>query len=221
MLKDAQLLAELDPFGKPLLHLYEWATPSATYGHFIDLSKHIDLAEASSISFARRPTGGGIVFHIWDLAFSFLMPAEHPLCSKNTLENYQFVNQIVLEAVKDYLKLEEPSLIPTDAPSLGPNCNHFCMARPTIYDVVYQGTKIAGSAQRRTKLGYLHQGTISLAYPDLELLNRVLLSKQEITAAMAAYSFAPLGQNWTSESLSSARTTLQTLLEQKFLTSLS
>ena len=214
---DSDLLSNLAPDGKPILHFYDWTQPTATYGHFIDPKKHIDLDQArfNGLHLARRPTGGGIVFHIWDLAFSFLMPANHPKCSENTLDNYKFVNEIVLEAVKEYLNLEA-ILIPEHAPLLGPNCNHFCMARPTIYDVVYKGLKVAGAAQRRTKRGYLHQGTISLAYPQIALLKKVLLSEQEITAAMEAYSFAPLGKSWTRESLQEARVKLKELLFLKF-----
>ena len=210
MTLDAQLLVDLE---HPILHFYDWIKPSATYGHFIDLSKHIDLGKAAAqgLSFGRRPTGGGIVFHIWDLAFSFLMPVTHELCSDNTLENYRFVNEIVLDAVKDFLSLSGLSLIPAHAPEMGPNCTHFCMARPTIYDVVYNGLKIAGAAQRRTKKGYLHQGTISLKFPDLHLLNEVLLSKDEITQAMSAYSFAPVTGD-----LGKARMDLKEILQQKF-----
>lgn len=214
---DAALLADLE---KPILHFYDWVGNSATYGHFVYLEKHIQLEQAKrlGLSFARRPTGGGIVFHIWDLAFSFLLPATHPACSANTLENYRFVNQIVLETVKEYLSLTGVNLIPQHEPEQGPSCTHFCMARPTIYDVVYNGLKIAGAAQRRTKKGYLHQGTISLAAPNVELLREVLRSNDEITQAMNQYSFAPLGANPAAPVLKQARLDLQELLHQKFAT---
>ncbi|MDE3045979.1 MAG: lipoate--protein ligase family protein [Verrucomicrobiota bacterium] len=218
---DAQLLAELEPGGLPILHFYDWARASATYGHFIDLKKHLDLEKVKRyrLALAKRPTGGGVVFHIWDFAFSFLMPADHPACSKNTLENYQFVNGIVLETVAEHLALQ-PSLIPEPLPALGPQCNHFCMARPTIYDVVYEGKKVAGAAQRRTRQGYLHQGTISLAFPHFGLLKEVLLSQEEVTRAMETYTFAPLGSLSRPDELKRVRVELQRLLEQKFLAKL-
>src|SRR5579872_5214172 len=104
---DENLLEKLDPAGSPILHLYQWAGPSATYGYFIAPDQHIDLenAKRNRLSLARRPTGGGIVFHIWDLAFSFLMPSEHPHFSIGTLQNYQFVNKAVLETVQTYFSL--------------------------------------------------------------------------------------------------------------------
>jgi lipoate-protein ligase A len=222
MAMDAKFLLELEI---PTLHFYDWIKPSATFGHFIDVGKHFDLEKvaAKGISLARRPTGGGIVFHIWDLAFSFLLPVGHRACSDNTLENYRFVNEIVLESVREYLYSHLPevwnelSLTPEHAPERGPSCTHFCMARPTIYDVVYNGLKIAGAAQRRTKKGYLHQGTISLASPDLGLLSEILLSKEEITGAMEAYSFAPCK---TPVELGRAKIDLQELLHKKFLAKL-
>jgi lipoate-protein ligase A len=197
MALDGKLLEELDPKGSPILHLYEWERPSATYGYFIQPEKHIDLAKAEErgVALARRPTGGGIVFHIWDLAFSFFMPSEHPAFSQNTLENYRFVNEAVLAAVESLFDLKRAKLIGKDGPSLGPNCQNFCMARPTQYDVVYEGMKVAGAAQRKRKQGYLHQGTVSLACPDVELLKEILLSKEELVAAMEAYTFAPLGSD--------------------------
>lgn len=186
---DEDLLEALDPSGEPILHLYDWATPSATYGYFVRPETHLNLL--GGVDFARRPTGGGIVFHIWDLAFSFLMPSNHPHFSLSTLGNYEFVNRAVLETVQTYFSLA-PELILKDGIELSADCQNFCMAKPTQYDVVYQGKKIAGAAQRRRKQGYLHQGTISLCSPDLKLLKAVLLSKEDIVRAMQTFTFSPV-----------------------------
>ena len=212
---DALLLEELSA---PTLHLYEWARPSATYGYFTKPENHLNLknVELRHLDLARRPTGGGIVFHIWDLAFSFLLPSTNPAFSLNTLENYAFVNQVVLEIVRDFFSLKDPlELIAQNGVSLGPDCQNFCMAKPTQYDVVYQGLKIAGAAQRKRKQGYLHQGTISLAYPHLDLLEDVLLSKKEVLEAMKSYTFAPLGRLWEPEELHATRRELEKLLADK------
>jgi lipoate---protein ligase len=100
------------------------------------------------------------------------MPAGHPLCFSTPLENYRFVNQGVLEAIR-------PLLPCCSAAGLFPSIQTdvFCMARPTIYDLILDGKKIAGAAQRRRKNGYLHQGTISLVAPEPILLQK-LVSKE-------------------------------------------
>lgn len=209
---DEKLLLELDPAGEPILHLYLWNGPAATYGYFIDPGEHLDLTKIHShrISLARRPTGGGIIFHIWDLAFSFLMPSGHPCFSTNTLANYRFVNEIVLEVMRDYLQLHDPlELLPQDQGG-----GHFCMAKPTMYDVVHQGRKIAGAAQRRRKNGYLHQGTISLALPHIELLKDILRDPKDVIQSMMAYTFAPLGRYWSGQALSSMRSEIQKRLAE-------
>lgn len=220
MCYDENLLENLKADGEPILHFYKWDGPSATYGYFIDPASHLDLSQAEKygISLARRPTGGGIVFHIWDLAFSFLLPSGHPGFSVNTLENYRFVNQIVLEAAIETFVLDNiAELTPDSFPSLSPDCQNFCMAKPTQYDVVYKGKKIAGAAQRRRKQGFLHQGTISLAIPNFAMLSEVLLSKEEIVQAMQAHTFSLLGPNCNEIELNEAREHLQEILILKFL----
>lgn len=184
---DEELLFSLDANGSPILHFYEWDSPSATYGYFLQPADELDLAavKRAGISLAKRPTGGGIVFHLWDYAFSFLMPAEHPLCYPTPLENYRFVNSCVAEAVRPIMP-NFSELFEHAEGEAGP----FCMAKPTIYDVIVEGKKVAGAAQRRRKNGYLHQGTISLAFPDLKLLEEILLRK-EVVDEINQTSFAP------------------------------
>jgi lipoate-protein ligase A len=135
------------------------------------------------LDLARRPTGGGVVFHLWDLAFSVLVPAKSELFSTNTLDNYNLVNRVIKDVVKEFIQ-GEIKLTHDDAPFQDQTCTHFCMARPTKYDVMLQGKKIAGAAQRKTKDGFLHQGTIALLRPDEELLGAVLPSKAVREAMM-------------------------------------
>lgn len=192
MLLDAELLKNLGD--TPILHFYDWEGDSLTYGYFLKPENFLDLEELKrqNISFARRPTGGGIVFHIWDLAFSYLMPAAHPSFSLNPLDNYRFVNQIVLHAMEDCFG-SKLTLTPEHFPNIAATSENFCMARPTKYDVIKNGIKIAGAAQRLTKAGYLHQGTISLVKPDRALLIPILKGNIELVDAMERHAFCPLG----------------------------
>ncbi len=120
--------------------------------------------------------------------------------------------------MQDLLQLrEEPELILRDAEG---GCAGFCMGRPTIYDVIYKGRKIAGAAQRRRKNGYLHQGTISLALPYTELLSEVLVSQKEVIESMMAYTFAPLGQYWKPCELQEMRDEIQKRLAENLKTRL-
>ena len=194
---DAELLEKADSFSKPILHFYDWEGDCATYGHFTDPAKllHLENAKRLSLHLARRPTGGGIILHIWDMAFSVLVPSHCPEFSTNTLENYAFVNNAVLAAIKEFLGDQPPlSLTPTDFSPWDPDCAHFCMAKPTQYDVMWGERKVAGAAQRKTRKGFLHQGTIALVIPPRDYLEQILLPGTKVHEAMQAHSCPILGE---------------------------
>jgi len=185
--KDAYLLETLDPKGEILVHFYQWKNPSITYGYFLKPENffHVKRLKENSIDIARRPTGGGIVFHIWDFAFSVIVPAHSKMFFSTSLENYRCINLCVQKAIEEMLP---------DALSLfdylGDKnfAKDFCMAHPTKYDVVIKGKKIAGAAQRKKKNGFLHQGTIAIEPVDVSLLEEILLD-EEIIKKMKMHSF--------------------------------
>lgn len=192
---DADLLENLSDHA--ILHLYDWETPSLTYGHFIKPEKYLDL---DKISAARRPTGGGIVFHTADLAFSVLVPKT----STNTLDNYNYINSFVLEAVKKFFEkggdlLQNEPVAPDEA------SKNFCYAKPTKYDVMLGNRKVAGAAQRQTKRGFLHQGSIAIALPrELDILKH-----DSVRQAMVAQTNTLLGPDWTQNQLRELRNELR------------
>lgn len=187
MQMDQELLLSLKNRKNPVLHFYDWIVDSATFGYFTNPSDFLNLEVAASrgLKLAKRPTGGGVIFHAYDFAFSLLLPSCHPSFSINTLENYAFVNQIVIDAIKLCSPHLNPYLITTNETTAIPS---FCMVKPTVYDVVIDEKKVAGAAQRRTKEGFLHQGSICLMLPQEEYLED-LISK-EAAKNMLANSFS-------------------------------
>lgn len=170
----SQEIMDLDQalLGSPdtILHLYTWPCPTASYGCLVKPEEFLDkeAAEKTGLALAKRPTGGGIIFHLTDLAFSFLMPSSSPHFSLNTEDNYLFVNQLVINALRENAPLPYSFLTEESGRS------RFCMAKATKFDVMLEGGKLVGAAQRRTKAGLLHQGSISLAPPPFDLLKNFL-----------------------------------------------
>lgn len=204
---DTRLLDSLAHTDQPIIHLYDWEGECATYGYFADPAHLLNMEEAreQGLSLARRPTGGGLIFHSYDLAFSVLVPADHPGFSLNTLENYNYINSRVAKAISAFRGgAVEPVLLPSsEEPAEEPG---FCMAKPTVYDLVIEGRKVGGAAQRRTKHGYLHQGSICLLLPDSQKLKSLVAS--EVLEAMQKSSYPILNE----EDLSKSRRKLKRLI---------
>lgn len=226
MKKDEMLLSTLSPSNQPILHLYRWIGDCATYGYFIKPEDHFYLNAIAEhkLEIARRPTGGGIVFHSFDLAFSILIPAQHPGYSLNTLENYAYINSKVLEVIKEFITLRgnaydsrggELSLLKQECSSKHGACQQFCMAKPTQYDVMLEGRKVGGAAQRRTKQGYLHQGTIALKTPPKDYLLALLKHGNVLAEAMYSNTYPLISHE--NEPLEEIRQRIEDMLIMKFL----
>lgn len=188
---DESLLLSLKEKEQPILHFYDWENRSITYGVFTNPADFLDLKEcdALKIDLAKRVTGGGITLHLWDFAFTFLMPANHPKFSTTPLDNYAFVNGVVRGAVSRFRKGEtELKILQKEVEKREKIHSKFCMAGATIYDVICDGKKVAGSAQRLKKHGYLHHGTISLLPPEEKVLEAILLKKGAIKKAILEHS---------------------------------
>ncbi len=142
----------------PVLRVYGWCGRAVSIGYVQDYSAVESLAGEYSI--VRRPTGGGIVHHDVDLTYTVVLPPDHPVCSLGRLESYRFFHRVIVYMMDGY-GLEgqlagEPAVSPDRATMR-------CFVSPTAYDVMCGTKKAAGAAQRRTKNGILHQGSIVLA----------------------------------------------------------
>jgi lipoate-protein ligase A len=111
----------------------------------------------------RRPTGGGVVFHDHDFTYSVVAPTGHWLIALDRMQSYHWVNRAVLAG------LEACAVPGTLARHQNPvsvdRATMVCFQNPTRYDVMLQGRKVAGSAQRRTRDGILHQGSLHFGGP--------------------------------------------------------
>jgi lipoate-protein ligase A len=142
----------------PSLRFYSWAKPSLSFGYF---GAFADVAEeAMSRDLVRRWTGGGIVLHGTDLTYSLILPSNGARDLPPSRAIYVEVHDAIRRALSGHLPVE---LASQDSPKM----SAACFANPVTADVLANGQKIAGAAQRRTRAGLLHQGSIqNIALPE-------------------------------------------------------
>jgi lipoate-protein ligase A len=148
----------------PVLRLYGWEDACVSIGYFQKAS-----VVPAETSFVRRYTGGGLVEHGKDLTYTLVLPADHPLTVAGTLPSYRIIH----EGVASALRLAG---VDCQLATAQPKKDHAsCFLKPVPADVLDpMGNKLAGAAQRRTKQGCLHQGSILLSGPIPPQLLEVL-----------------------------------------------
>ena len=133
---------------RPVLRLYRWERPAISFGYF---GKWADARAAGpDRDLVRRWTGGGIVPHGDDLTFSLIVPRADSFFAITPHESYHLIHQCIASALGD-------AALATSAP---PPISSACFQNPVQHDILVAGRKVAGGAQRRTKAGLLHQGSI-------------------------------------------------------------
>jgi len=147
----------------PSIRFYRWNSPALSFGYF---GKFADVANyAPRRDLVRRWTGGGIVFHGDDLTYSIVIPANDPAFSESSMLIYEKIHCALRSAL--LANGERAELAPVagvvDAGAAIIDRGYSCFANPVRADVMVNGRKVAGAAQRRTRGGLLHQGSIQLA----------------------------------------------------------
>lgn len=155
---DEALLLTAPARGRPLLRVYEWDRLAVSIGY-------VQSRAAAPTGFAvvRRPTGGGVVYHDHDFTYTVAIPAGHWLAGLDRTLSYDWINRAVLAGLERCRMA--PSLAVQDMPHGVDRASMVCFQNPTRYDILLDARKVAGSAQRRTKSGILHQGSIHFGAP--------------------------------------------------------
>ena len=173
MSMDEILLEKAGDLGAPLIRTYRWDRPSLSIGS----SQLYPESEAARYTIVRRPTGGGNVFHDADLTYTAVIPAGHALTNLNRMESYRVFHEAMLPmlaALGVTAELQSAETAHIDRATMK------CFVSPSKFDVVAEGDggKYAGAAQRRTRNGILHQGSIRLtvAGGKWEKLNEALIA---------------------------------------------
>jgi lipoate-protein ligase A len=149
MALDEALLRTAAKRGRPLVRVYSWDKPAVTFGYFQKFPANL----ANEYEVVRRPTGGGVVYHVKDTTYTVVAPPGHTLHVMKTTDAYGVLHKAIAAAFESQPQLH-------DAELHSPQGQYECFQKPVRGDVVTDGRKLAGGAQRRTKSGMLHQGSI-------------------------------------------------------------
>ncbi len=154
--------------GVPVLRFYGWNPPTISLGYFQEYAEFESLAPpAGDLDVVRRTTGGGAILHDLEVTYSLTMPLDHPLIVNRPNRLYELAHNAVMLAIGGDVRLHGCGHGSCDSSAQrGP---FFCFARRHALDVVVADglgpegvSKIAGSAQRRTRCAVLQHGSIIL-----------------------------------------------------------
>ena len=175
--------AELEE--KVLLRIYDWDTPSVSYGR----SQIYPAELADRYTLVRRPTGGGVVYHDHDLTYTLVIPNGHPITALDRMASYKVVH----EAIADILHRQGMEAeLKADEQENVDRATMQCFVSPSRFDVMGPGgAKFAGAAQRRTREGILHQGSLLFDQPG-----RLEQVRAELPSALTA-AFNAEAQLWS------------------------
>jgi lipoyl(octanoyl) transferase len=150
----------------PLIRFYRWQFPALSFGYF---GRFTNVARYQcERDLVRRWTGGGIVFHGQDLTYSLVIPASDTAFTESAISTYEKIHRALCDALSE---TGQPAVVAAGAdPGPGSvtvatrtgigDAGYSCFANPVRADVMIDGRKIAGAAQRRTRRGLLQQGSI-------------------------------------------------------------
>lgn len=158
MATDHGLFERVQAGGRPVLRLYRWDPPCLSLGR--NQQSHYDAARvaAAGATLVRRPTGGSAVYHDRELTYAVMAPVAvvgRPRAA------FVRISEAIAAALRS---LRVPATIAgcTTGQAPRPDAAHPCFASPVQGEVVAEGRKLVGSAQRCERQIILQHGSLLL-----------------------------------------------------------
>ena len=160
---DQTLFEEFTVSKMPSFRVYTWED-SFTYGvsQKIEALKGHENLKPFGENHARRMTGGGILFHGNDISYSLVIPTEY-VKNLSVKESYEVICSFLLEF---YKALGLNPIYAKEKDTIEFSHSAYCQEGYEPYDILVEGKKIGGNAQRRSKEVIFQHGSISIAHAN-------------------------------------------------------
>jgi len=176
----------------PVLRLYGWEPPALSVGRYQDAAAalNLELCAADGIPVVRRMTGGGIIYHARELTYSIVCAPEQAGAAVGVKDGFRKLCGFLLGT---YQRLGLDSAFATDRNHAGAPLGQrtaFCFAGKEEFDVLVNGQKIGGNAQRRLRGAILQHGSIPV---ESRVQQGLRYLRDPAPGAAGAVSLAELG----------------------------
>jgi len=167
MAVDQCLLESAAMTGDIAIRIYRWNTPTLSLGYFQNHKDRAHHAASQSCDLIRRASGGGAILHDLEVTYSIAVPVS-ALKPKSTHDLYNAAHQAtikVFENIEISLDLHDSNETSSDQTPF------LCFQRRSPGDLIMEGQKVGGSAQRRLQHAVLQHGSLlmesSMFCPEL------------------------------------------------------
>jgi lipoate-protein ligase A len=144
------------------LRCYGWSVPTLSLGYFQRLAEIRADPRWQAVPVVRRSTGGGAIWHDQEVTYALAVPVG-PVPARPHTALYRAVHAAILAALADRGVPAGRRGEAAPRGASGRNRPALCFTERDAEDIVAQGSKLVGSAQRRRRGAILQQGSILLA----------------------------------------------------------
>ncbi len=196
MALDEALLSAFDPsLSSPVFRLYGWSPPAFSIGRFQDAEKTLDPGKCrdAGIETVRRMTGGGIIYHSDEITYSIVCAQKHICGVRSVKETFRKLCAFLLHV---YRKLGLDAGFAVDRDLRGERLGRrtaICFAGKEEYDIIVDGRKIGGNAQRRIKEVIFQHGSIPLSNCLAEAMSYIREAERPALLEQGTASLRELG----------------------------
>jgi lipoate-protein ligase A len=162
---DSALLDEVEasPESRTIVRFYGWQVPTISLGRNQRVGKAVDpdYCRANGIDIVHRPTGGRAVLHDDELTYA-VASNDSEAFGDSIYGNYKRVSEALCLA---YNRLGVPAILAPDTrkvAGLPEDSDPPCFISPSRYELMVDGRKVVGSAQRRIRRSFLQHGSMPI-----------------------------------------------------------
>jgi lipoate-protein ligase A len=164
------------PGDDALFRLYTWRRPTISLGYH-QKAADIDLIKCKldGIDIVRRPTGGRAILHWGEITYCFIISIEDRYAKKALKDIYRRVHSAILKSVAQH----GISIDYSEGRKTSERHHPICFASSAGTELVMEGKKAVGSAQRLINSTVLQHGSILLSDYHLKLVDYLKIEDEK------------------------------------------
>lgn len=184
MAVDDYLFHSLGDKPSTFLRFYQWERPTVSLGYSQHAERVIDMefCRKNGLDIVRRMTGGKLVLHHQEVTYC-ICSSDVEMFSPQLMDSYRRISEALMRGLEG---MGIKCSLSGETPSFYARGSLPCFSHPARNEIVVEGKKIVGSAQKRTKNRFIQHGSIPLIKDEILLKSVSLMNQEESLLRMTS-----------------------------------